>query len=231
MGKSKDENIVGTRIGIYDVLYECDYKANDGHRLYHIRCIECGWETDIKKDSIRRLSNICTHVGFDGRYIDYHIKWSNKRLKNIFNGMKKRCYDELLDDYRWYGAKGIKVCDEWLNNPKLFEEWALHNGYADDLTIDRIDSGKHYCPENCRWIPAIQNVKYKSTTSVIDVDGEQYTGRDWASKLGLSVNVINNYMRKYGEDNVKEFIRRRLTNPDLKPKRSQSYYNLYMNKN
>lgn len=56
----KNESIVGTRIGIYDVLYECDYKAKDGHKLYHIKCSECGWETDMPKGSINRAT-CCTH--------------------------------------------------------------------------------------------------------------------------------------------------------------------------
>ena len=70
-----------------------------------------------------------------------------------------------------YGGKGIRVCQEWLDNPELFEEWSLENGYEDNLTIDRIDSTKDYCPDNCRWVTLEDNAKYKSTTRVLDVDG------------------------------------------------------------
>ena len=136
MSKTNDNSIIGTRIGIYDVLYECDYKTNDGHKLYRIKCAECGWETDIVKSGIKRLSKTCVHIGFNGKHIDYHTKWSNDRIKNIFKGMKKRCYNENDYNYRWYGSKGIKICEEWLDDPKLFEEWALNNGYQDGLTID-----------------------------------------------------------------------------------------------
>jgi hypothetical protein len=107
----------------------------------------------------------------------------------------------------------------------------LDNGYEANLTIDRIDSTKDYCPDNCRWVTLEDNAKYKSTTRVLDVDGELHTGRDWAVKLGLGVNMINNYVRRYGEDNTKQFIKRVLKNPDKVNSRQgkQTLYNLYMN--
>ena len=145
--------------------------------------------------------------------------------------MKTRCYDVNDKNYMTYGGKGIRICQEWLDNPELFEEWSLENGYEDNLTIDRIDSTKDYCPDNCRWVTLEDNAKYKSTTRVLDVDGELHTGRDWAVKLGLGVNMINNYVRRYGEDNTKQFIKRVLKNPDKVNSRQgkQTLYNLYMN--
>ena len=52
----KDTNIVGTRIGLYDVLYECDFKSNDGHRMFHVKCSECGWESNVQMHRIKMLS-------------------------------------------------------------------------------------------------------------------------------------------------------------------------------
>lgn len=84
------------------------------------------------------------------------------RLYNIWQGMKQRCNNPKCNRYQHYGAKGIKVCESWLNNFQEFAGWAYANGYSDDppgdrahsLSIDRIDPTKDYCPENCRWIPA-----------------------------------------------------------------------------
>lgn len=226
--KMKDE-IVETRIGIYDVIYESDYKSNDGHKLYHVKCCECGYETDMQLRHIRRASK-CTHINKNGTTKLFNAyTWGNNRICRIFRDMIQRCYNEHEKSYRWYGAKGIKICDEWMNNPKSFEEWALNNGYEDNLTIDRIKEDKSYCPENCRWITGEDNAKYKSTTSLIEVNGEVNTGQGWAKELGFGQNRINTYIREYGEENTKEFIRRYLEHPDIKPRGKQSYYDLYMN--
>ena len=229
MGKIKEDDIIGTRIGVLDVLYECDFKANDGHKMYHVKCSECGWESDSRKSDIKR-STRCTHISMSGNVINFKNTWKNERLETIFRGMKDRCYSEKDKAYRWYGGKGIKICEEWLNDPMRFEDWAINNGYNDNLTIDRIEEDKNYCPENCRWILRKDNSKYKSTTSLINVDGEIHTGKDWARKLGLSENIINLYVRKYGLNNTIEFIKRYMDNPNLKPKnKNKSIYSLYMN--
>ena len=95
----------------------------------------------------------CTHLNRNGNYRKFcSYYWGNKRLSKIFKEMTSRCYDKNTREYRWYGKKGIKICDEWINNPKTFEDWALNNGYKDNLTIDRINSDKDYSPDNCRWI-------------------------------------------------------------------------------
>jgi hypothetical protein len=155
--------------------------------------------------------------------------WSNKRIEQVFRNMIQRCYNANNKDYKWYGGKGIVICDEWRNNPTSFEEWALASGYDDTLTIDRIDEDKNYSPDNCRWILKSQNSKYKSTTSLIEVDGEVHTGKDWSRILGLGINRINAYIREYGLNNTIEFIRRYKMNPDLKPSNTnQSIYNVYM---
>ncbi len=80
------------------------------------------------------------------------------RLENIRRGMLARCHNPNSKDYGRYGGRGIQVCPAWKDNAAVFYFWALENGYADDLSIDRIDSRGNYTPENCRWIPLSENV-------------------------------------------------------------------------
>lgn len=200
--------MVGKRVGIFDILYECKRTDKYRHKLHHVKCSVCGWETDIRIQHIKDVTT-CRHTTCSGSYITER-KWQSKRLRNIYNGIITRCYNKEDDSYRWYGAKGIKMCNEWYADSRLFEKWALSNGYADDLTIDRIDENSGYSPENCKWVTLEDNSRYKSTTKITYVDGVGHSGRDWAEILNVGTNVINTMLRECGEDITKEFIRRRL---------------------
>lgn len=90
--------------------------------------------------------------------VGYKHGGSKDRLYQIWADMKDRCNNKNSVSYHWYGGKGIIVCDEWKNDYAAFKEWALANGYDDSLTIDRIDSNKNYCPENCQWITLKENI-------------------------------------------------------------------------
>ena len=87
---------------------------------------------------------------------------SSTRQYRILSGMKQRCYNPNNIHYGSCGAKGITICDSWLgkNGAKEFYDWSLSHGYADDLTIDRVDNSEGYSPENCVWLSASQNRPY-----------------------------------------------------------------------
>ena len=213
------DNIVGSVIGIYSVLGICDYRSNDGHKLYKVKCIYCGKEFIMKLSNIKKASN-CTHN---------KKKWNLIPMSNVYNKMIKRCYDKTDKDYKYYGGKGIVVCDEWLINPNSFEDWAINSGYKKGLSIDRIDPQIGYCPENCRWISMSENSRRAGKVNWITVGKETLTGRQWAEKLGLTPHIFNDYIRKCGLNTTKELISKIIKNPDLLQtrQRNQSLIKLY----
>lgn len=90
------------------------------------------------------------------------------RLYCIWGGMKARCLNLNSPDYKHYGGRGIKVCDEWLGYVN-FRDWSLSNGYSDELGIDRIDNNGNYEPNNCRWVTVTINNRNKRT-AIFNVD-------------------------------------------------------------
>jgi hypothetical protein len=86
--------------------------------------------------------------------------YTDTRLYVAWKSMKNRCNCKTTTSYKNYGAKGIKVCKEWLDF-KPFMKWSLENGYKDNLTIDRIDGKGNYTPSNCRWVTKKENIQNK----------------------------------------------------------------------
>lgn len=115
---------------------------------------------------------------------------SYNKLRNIWRGMKGRCYREACSGYKNYGKRGIIVCDEWLNNFESFESWALNNGYAEGLTIERIDNNGNYCPENCRWATRLEQANNKRNNVRVTHSGKTQTLSQWARELKKSVSTI-----------------------------------------
>jgi len=116
-----------------------------------------------------------------------------KRLSSIFSGMKQRCYNPNANGYKYYGGKGVVICDEWLNDKKLFYNWAINNGYEDHLTIDRIENDGNYDPDNCRWATWEQQANNKSNTVFYRYRGEIKTSLNWCQD-GLTFETLKIYL-------------------------------------
>jgi hypothetical protein len=117
--------------------------------------------------------------------------FSKTRLYNIWSGMKIRCYNQ---DFKWYynyGGKGVYICYTWLNDFLAFRTWALANNYSDDLTIDRIDNDKPYCPANCRWATRQEQSSNRSQVSIKNKTG--YKGVFKAPSGNFRATIVVNY--------------------------------------
>lgn len=179
----------------------------------------------MKLSSItNRKNNKCTHWLIIGNIkipnFNEDKAVPNKRLRKIFQCMLKRCYDNQDKNYRFYGEKGVKVCQEWINEPRLFYEWSVANGYTDKLSIDRIQDNKDYSPNNCRWVLPIDNSRYKGNTNYITAT-VTLSGRQWADLIPEhGTNFINTMIREQGKEKTIEYIENR-----LKDKRLSNTYN------
>lgn len=124
----------------------------------------------------------------------------NKRLWNIWNNMKRRCLCESDVRYHQYGGRGILLCDKWKESFDNFADWALANGYKENLTIERIDVNGNYCPENCKWITLKEQANNKRDTIWIDYKGRHIQLRKICDEMNLHYDAIHNRITKMGWD-------------------------------
>lgn len=161
------EKHIGERFG-YLVVTDINRRKVGKHyySYFVVRC-DCGSTKEMMTVSLKRYGRKGARScgckskelraesrGVDGR--------SKTNLYRTYQNMKARCSNKNLPNYHRYGGRGIKVCDEWMNNFDTFKEWAHSNGYNEDLSIERINNDGNYEPNNCKWIPMPDQQKNKT---------------------------------------------------------------------
>lgn len=157
-------------------LFKCDcgntqeFPASAVMREHTVQCHECKLKM-LKRNSTK------------------HNK-TDTRLHRIWRAMKSRCNNKNYWAYKWYGAKGVSVCDEWKDDFMTFYNWAMSNGYSENLTIDRISCDGNYEPNNCRWISQSEQMQNMSNRVYVTFNGESKTLIGWARFFGIKPWLI-----------------------------------------
>lgn len=112
------------------------------------------------------------------------------RIHDEWRAMKRRCYIPSQRDYAHYGGRGIGVCEEWKDDFQAFYNWAMANGYADNLTLDRKDANGNYEPSNCRWVTQKEQQNNRRNNNRITYNGETLTAMQFSEKYGMNYSTL-----------------------------------------
>lgn len=160
-------DITGTRYGKlvvtgFDrkIIYKVKNKKSNGfHNYWNCKC-DCGNSISARSDNLKSGKIKSCGCLLHERNANFKHGMHGKRLHYIWGNMIQRCTNPKQITYKNYGARGITVCQEW-KDFLTFKEWAMNNGYADNLSIDRINNDGNYEPNNCRWATAKEQANNK----------------------------------------------------------------------
>lgn len=168
--KKRDSSWVGKTFGRWLII---DGPFAKNWKSYYLCKCACGLEKLVgASDLTDGKSTKCRTCGSTKHGT------SRLRLRHIWKHIRARCANRKQRDYKYYGGRGITVCQEW-KIWENFKNWAITNGYCNNLEIDRIDNEKGYCPENCRWTTSKINQRNKRTNRLIMAFGETKCLSEW----------------------------------------------------
>lgn len=194
--KTKDHtDLSGKQYGRLTVL-ECIGSDKHHKRLYRCLC-ECGKEKITTQALLKRGE--VTSCGCKQKEVIFKQNGlSTKRIYAVYNSMKIRCYNKKFKQYKDYGGRGIAICPEWLGENGFinFYNWAMENGYKDNLTLDRINPKGNYEPSNCRWATYKEQANNTKATVFLTYNGETKPASEWAEIVGISQSAITHRKSK-----------------------------------
>lgn len=210
---SEKIDMTGRVIGRLLVIEECGRDAHR-HALWRCRC-ECGNEVTVRGSDLGSVDTTSCGCYQRERVVEANTThgMSKTRLYYVWKSMLKRVgviKGASEEDKHNYQDRGIGVCSEWLIFENL-RDWALSHGYKEGLQIDRIDNGKDYCPENCRWVSGRENVNNRRNTIRLS-DGTPLAV--FCSKVGIETRKNGKKTNQY-ERIRKAYSERHKAHPEL----------------
>lgn len=190
-------NLEGQRFGRLLVLNKAE--SAKGQSVWNCQC-DCGTTKAIRGIALRAGRTIsCGCYGRENR--TKHGRKS-KRLDNktdptytSYINMKTRILNPNANNYKNYGGRGIRICEQWLNGG--FEQFLLDMGERPEgKTLDRIDHNGDYCPENCKWSTAQEQSENKRNSILITFNGRTKCLTSWARELSVSRKAIYALIKK-----------------------------------
>lgn len=180
---NKRNDLKGMKFGRWTVLC-LDETPHKGKACYWVCQCECGTIRSVRGDGlVNGTSKSCGCLKREISAINvsknHKHKMSGTRIYHEWQSMKDRCFNENNSRWSRYGGRGITVCDGWKNDFQTFYDWAIANGYQDDLTLDRIDNDGNYCPENCRWATQVEQGRNRRTNIEITIGNSTRTLTEW----------------------------------------------------
>ena len=191
-------DLTGQRFGRLTVVSRSE-NAKNGNSRWACKC-SCGNNITTERSSlIQGKTRSCGCYQSD-RTKEAHFKHGlrHHKLYHVWAGLKDRCSNSKNKAYNHYGNRGITVCEEWREDYSKFYIWAIENGYAEDLTIDRIDNNKGYTPDNCQWVDMKTQANNKRSNCIITYNNETKTLTQWAEQLDMKFDTLKCRLYKYG---------------------------------
>lgn len=186
MGAFKD--LTGQKFGRLAVIERAESK--NGFTRWLCKC-ECGKETVVYSSTlINGHTKSCGCLRRDN-HANLEHGMSHTRIHDIWCGINKRCDNPKSSVYKYYGGKGITICNEW-RSFQSFYDWSMANGYNDDLTLDRIDPKGNYEPSNCRWVTMKEQCNNKANCHRLTYNGKTQTLSQWADEYEMKYSTLYN---------------------------------------